>query len=67
MLEFDGKTCFKNYKNSSRVPLLIYAYFKYLLKNINTCQPDPEKSSTNNQKYDLISLSYYIKYNIKST
>ena len=54
---------FKNYNHSLRVPFVIYADFECLLHNINTCQPNPEKSYINKyQKHYPISFTYYVKY-----
>ena len=53
---------FKNYHRSERVPFMIYADTESLTKQIQSCEPDPEKSYTKKyQKHELISFSYYIK------
>ena len=49
---------FKNYHRSEWV----YADTESLTKQIQSCEPDPEKSYTKKyQKHELISFSYYIK------
>ena len=53
---------FKNYCNSEKVPFMIYADTESLIKPIQTCEADPEKSYTKKyQKHKPISFSYYIK------
>ena len=53
---------FKNYHRSERVPFMIYPDTESLTKQIQSCEPDPEKSYTKKyQKHELISFSYYIK------
>ena len=53
---------FKNYCNSEKVPFIIYADTESLIKLIQTCEADPEKSYTKKyQKHEPISFSYYIK------
>ena len=53
---------FKNYCNSEKVPFIIYADTESLIKSIQTCEADPEKSYTKKyQKHEPISFSYYIK------
>ena len=53
---------FKNYHRSEWVPFMIYADTESLTKQIQSCEPDPEKSYTKKyQKRELISFSYYIK------
>ena len=53
---------FKNYCNSEKVPFMIYADTESLIKPIQTCEADPEKSYTiKYQKHEPISFSYYIK------
>ena len=44
MPKIGEKIYFKNYKHSLRVPFVIYADFECLLRNIDTCQPDPKKT-----------------------
>ena len=41
---------FKNYCNSEKVPFIIYADTESLIKPIQTCEADPEKSYTKNIK-----------------
>ena len=53
---------FKNFRYSERAPFAIYADFESLIKPINTCDPDPNKSYTKKyQKHEPISFYYYIK------
>ena len=53
---------FKNYLYSERAPFTIYADFESLLKPLNTCEPDPNKSYTlKYQKHEPLSFVYYIK------
>ena len=53
---------FKNFHYSEKAPFAIYADFESLIKPINTCDPDPNKSYTKKyQKHEPISFSYYIK------
>ena len=53
---------FKNYHRSERVSFMFYADTESLTKQIQSCEPDPEKSYTKKyQKHELISFSYYIK------
>ena len=53
---------FKNYHRSEWVPFMIYVDTESLTKQIQSCEPDPEKSYTKKyQKHELISFSYYIK------
>ena len=53
---------FKNYHRSEWVPFMIYANTESLTKQIQSFEPDPEKSYTKKyQKLELISFSYYIK------
>ena len=53
---------FKNYHRSERVSFMFYADTECLTKQIQSCEPDPEKSYTKKyQKHELISFSYYIK------
>ena len=53
---------FKNYHRSEWVPFMISADTESLTKQIQSCEPDPEKSYTKKyQKHELISFSYYIK------
>ena len=53
---------FENYRYSERAPFAIYADFESLLKPLDTCEPDPNKSYTKKyQKHEPISFVYYIK------
>ena len=53
---------FKNLRYSERAPFAIYADFESLLKPLDTCEPDPNKSYTlKYQKHEPVSFVYYIK------
>ena len=53
---------FKNFLHSEKAPFAIYADFESLIKNMDNCDPDPNKSYTKKyQKHEPISFSYYIK------
>ena len=53
---------FKNYVHSEKAPFTIYADFESLIKPLDVCNPDPEKSYTKKyQKHEPISFSFYIK------
>ena len=53
---------FKNYLYSERAPFVIYADFESLLKPLETCKPDPNKSYTYKyNKHEPVSFVYYIK------
>ena len=53
---------FKNFPNSEKAPFTIYADFESLIKPIDNCDPDPNKSYTKKyQKHEPVSFSYYIK------
>ena len=53
---------FKNFLHSERAPFAIYADFESLLKPLETCKPDPNKSYTlKYQKHEPLSFNYYIK------
>ena len=53
---------FKNYLHGEKAPFVIYADFESLLKPLETCKPDPNKSYTcKYQKHKPLSFSYYIK------
>ena len=53
---------FKNYVYSERAPFTIYADFESMLKPLETCEPDPNKSYTlKYQKHEPVSFVYYIK------
>ena len=49
---------FKNFVHSEKVPFIVYADFESLIKNMDNCDPDPNKSYTKKyQKHDPISFS----------
>ena len=53
---------FKNYIHSEKAPFTIYADFESLLKPLDTCKPDPNKSYTlKYQKHEPLSFRYFIK------
>ena len=53
---------FKNFLHGERAPFAIYADFESILKPMETCEPDPNKSYTlKYQKHEPLSFSYYIK------
>ena len=53
---------FKNFLHSERAPFTIYADFESIVKPLDTCNPDPNKSYTlKYQKHEPISFVYYIK------
>ena len=53
---------FKNYLYSERAPFAIYADFESIVKPLETCKPDPNKSYTlKYQKHEPVSFVYYIK------
>ena len=53
---------FKNYLYSERAPFAIYADFESLVKPLDTCEPNPNKSYTlKYQKHEPVSFVYYIK------
>ena len=53
---------FKNFLYSERAPFAIYADFESLLKPLDTCEPNPNKSYTlKYQKHEPLSFVYYIK------
>ena len=52
---------FKNFLHSEKAPFAIYADFESLIKPMDNCDPDPNKSYTKKyQKHEPISFSYYI-------
>ena len=56
---------FKNFLHSEKAPFAIYADFESLIKPMDNCDPDPNKSYTKkNQKLKPISFSYYINSSI---
>ena len=53
---------FKNFLHSEKAPFVIYADFESLIKPMDNCDPDPNKSYTKKyQKHEPISFCYYIK------
>ena len=51
---------FKNFLHSEKAPFAIYADFESLIKPMDNCDPDPNKSYTKKyQKHEPISFSYY--------
>ena len=62
MPEPDTFIKFKNYLHGEKAPFTIYADFESLLKPLNTCEPDPNKSYTHKyNKHEPLSFVYYIK------
>ena len=52
---------FKNFLHSEKTPFAVYADFESLIKPMDNCDPDPNKSYTKKyQKHEPISFSYYI-------
>ena len=52
---------FKNFHHSEKAPFVVYADFESLIKYMDYCNPDPNKSYTKKyQKHEPISFSYYI-------
>ena len=52
---------FKNFLHSEKAPFAVYADFESLIKPMDNCDPDPNKSYTKKyQKHEPISFSYYI-------
>ena len=55
---------FKNFLYSEKAPFAVYADFESLIKPLDNCDPDPNKSYTKKyQKHEPISFSYYITVN----
>ena len=53
---------FKNFLHSEKAPFAIYADFESLIKPMDNCDPDPNKSYTKKyQKHEPISFWYYIE------
>ena len=53
---------FKNFHNSEKAPFVVYADTEALIKEMQTCGPNPQKSYTKKyQKHEPVSFSYYIK------
>ena len=56
---------FKNFLHSEKAPFAIYADFESLIKPMDNCNPDPNKSYTKKyQKHEPTSFSYYISSSI---
>ena len=56
---------FKNFLHSEKAPFVVYADFESLIKPMDNCSPDPNKSYTKKyQKHKPISFSYYISSSI---
>ena len=56
---------FKNFLHSEKAPFAVYADFESLIKPIDNCDPDPNKSYTKKyQKHKPISFSYYINSSV---
>ena len=56
---------FKNFLHSEKAPFAVYADFESLIKPMDNCDPDPNKSYTKKyQKHKPISFSYYINSSI---
>ena len=52
---------FKKFLHSEKAPFAVYADFESLIKPMDNCDPDPNKSYTKkHQKHKPISFSYYI-------
>jgi hypothetical protein len=63
--ENDNKLQFKNTKNQTEMPIVVYADFESMLKPVHSCENNPEKSSShvvNEQK--LMSYCYQVKCNL---
>ena len=53
---------FKNFVHSEKAPFAIYVDFESLIKPLDVCDPDPNKSYTKKyQKHEPVSFCYYIK------
>ena len=56
---------FKNFLHSEKAPFAVYADFESIIKPMDNCNPDPNKSYTKKyQKHEPISFSYYINSSI---
>ena len=56
---------FKKFLHSEKAPFAVYADFESLIKPMDNCDPDPNKSYTKKyQKHEPISFSYYINSSI---
>ncbi|XP_055840006.1 uncharacterized protein LOC129907704 [Episyrphus balteatus] len=59
---------FEHYDRSMEVPFAVYADFECMLENIESCQPDPSKSSTTAIKVHVpVAVSYYLKCSFNSS
>ena len=53
---------FNNFLHSERAPFAVYADFESIVKPIESCEPDPNRSYTKKyQKHEPVSFVYYIK------
>ena len=53
---------FKNFLHAERAPFVVYADFESMVKPLDTCEPDPNRSYTlKYQKHEPVSFVYYIK------
>ncbi|XP_063242516.1 uncharacterized protein LOC134542297 [Bacillus rossius redtenbacheri] len=53
---------FKNYHHMSKMPIVAYADFEAMLVPVQTCQQDPQQSSTHAyQKHEAYSYCIYVK------
>ena len=53
---------FNKFEHTIKAPFAIYADFESLIKPLDVCDPDPNKSYTKKyQKHEPVSFSYYIK------
>ena len=60
--EEGSKISFKNHNRSMRVPFIVYADFEFVTPQPSICQPNPEKSYTNQyQKHISSGFCYHIK------
>ena len=56
---------FKNFLHSEKAPFVIYADFESLIKPMDNCNPNPNKSYTKKyQKHEPTSFSYYVNSSI---
>ena len=57
-----SKLSFEKLHCSEKAPFVIYTDFESLIKPMDVCDPDPDKSYTKKyQKHGAVSFSYYIK------
>ena len=53
---------FNSFLNSERAPFVVYADFESIVKPLDSCDPDPNRSYTKKyQKHEPVSFVYYIK------